>query len=165
MTSTDIPATPDDEFADPLENYDPPAYEDPLEEALDTRSMSELQAQPCETINSSKTVAEAVQQLANLQHASLLVEEDGKLVGVFTDRDLLDRVALEYDECKDQPVSTVMRTDPVYVDETDSPAAALAVMAISGYRHVPVLSGDGTIVGIVSPRRITEFLLEHSASE
>ncbi|MCA9074172.1 MAG: CBS domain-containing protein [Planctomycetaceae bacterium] len=165
MTSSNVPPTSDQKFEDPLENYDPPNYEDPLEAALDSRAVSELQAQPCEIISADTTVADAVGQLAHLHHASLLIERDGKLVGMFTDRDLLDRVVLEYEACKDQPVSSVMTSDPVYVRETDSPAAVLAIMAVSGFRHVPVLAGDGAITGIVSPRRITEFLLEHSSPE
>ncbi len=43
---------------------------------------------------------------------------------------------------------------------TDSSAAVLNVMAISGFRHVPVLSLDGKIVGIATPQRVTSFLLE-----
>lgn len=155
-------AQPEDEFVDPLENYDPPAYNDALEEALDTRNVSELHAQPCETIPADATVGEAVRRLADLHHACLLVEEEGKLVGVFTDRDLLDRVVLEYADIKEQPVRSVMTPDPVYVTESDPPAAVLCVMAVSGYRHVPVLTLEGKIAGVVSPRRITEFLVEHS---
>ncbi len=165
MAESNQPPIPDDEFADPLENYDAPDYADPLEEALDTRRVSDLQAQPCETISVDTTVADAVKKLATIHHACLLVEEGGRLAGMFTDRDLLDRVVLEYQECRDQPVHTVMIPDPVYVSESDSPAAVLAVMAVSGYRHVPVLDADGMIAGVVSPRRITEFLLEHSPSE
>jgi CBS domain-containing protein len=75
---------------------------------------------------------------------------------------LLDRVLLEYDEIRDQPVRSIMTADPVFVSDSDSPAAVLCVMAVSGFRHVPVLDADGAIAGIVSPRRITEFLLEHS---
>ena len=165
MPKTNPPPIPDDEFADPLENYDGPAFSDALDQALDTGHVSDLQAQPCETISADTSIADAVERLAAIHHACLVVEDEGRLVGLFTDRDLLDRVVLEYEECSELPVRTVMTRDPVYVTESDSPAAVLAVMAVSGYRHVPVLAADGTIAGIVSPRRITEFLLNHSPSE
>lgn len=165
MADLNPPPIPEDEFADPLENYDAPVYADALEEALATRTVADLEALPCETIPADMSISEAVKKLAAIHHACLLVEEEGRLAGLFTDRDLLDRVVLEYEDCRDQPVRTVMTPDPVYVSESDCPAAVLAVMAVSGFRHVPVLNADGMIAGVVSPRRITEFLLEHSPSE
>jgi CBS domain-containing protein len=82
-------------------------------------------------------------------------------VGVFSDRDVLDRIALEYEQVKDRPVSEFMTTDPIYAYESDSAAAALSIMAVSGVRHVPVTNIDQKVVGIVSPQRVTEFLRKH----
>ena len=68
-----------------------------------------------------------------------------ELVGVFSDRDVLERVALEYDQVKDRPVQrTDDRRTPWCVYESDSAAAALSIMAVSGFRHVPVTNVDGT---------------------
>ena len=61
-------------------------------------------------------------------------------------------------EKADQPVSSVMRKGPVYVYETEDVAATLSVMAVSGFRHVPVLNLEDKLVGIVTPRRVTQFL-------
>jgi CBS domain-containing protein len=99
-----------------------------------------------------------VKALADLEVSCLLVAKDGKLVGVFSDRDVLDRVALEYDQVKDRPVGELMTTDPVYAYEADSAAAALSIMAVSGFRHVPVTDINQNVVGIVSPQRVAEFL-------
>jgi len=74
-------------------------------------------------------------------------------------------VALEYDQVKDRPVRDFMTTDPVYVYETDSSAAALTVMAVLVFRHVPVLDLDDNVVGIISPQRVTGFLREQFKSE
>ena len=152
---------PSDEFQDPLENYDPKVYHDELERALAEENVAALHSTPFATIPSSLPIREAVAQLAGQHIACLLVEEQGKLVGVFTDRDVLDRVTLEYEDVQDRPVSTVMTAEPVYVNGTDSSAAALTVMAVSGFRHVPVLGSEEKIAGIVSPHRITEFLKSH----
>ena len=146
------------EFQDPLKDYSPPTYADPLEQGLAEDEVSVLQTQPCETIAANATIREAVERLASIHHACLLVEQDGRLVGMFTDRDLLDRVALEYADIQDNPVSSVMTRDPVSVHDNDSVSAALSVMAVSGYRHVPVLNLEKQLVGIVTPRRVTEYL-------
>lgn len=154
--------TPTDEYQDPLQNYDPPEYGDALEEALGERPVSDMQAQPSSSINKSATVREALQQLSEMHHACLLVEDEGKLVGVVSDRDVLNHVALELPGVLDQPVSSIMTTDPIRVLDTDSAAAALAVMANRGYRHVPVVDIENNIRGIVSPQRVTAFLWKHS---
>ncbi len=155
---TNQPEVPNDEFQDPLEDYEPPEYGDPLERALAEEKVAVIESRPFETISPDLPVSAALGKLADMHHACLLVAEDDQLVGLFTDRDVLNRVALDYDAMKDEPVSSVMRTDPVYVLESDSAAAALAVMAVSGYRHVPVLTSDKNVAGIISPQRVTEFL-------
>ncbi len=103
-------------------------------------------------------MGEAVRQLSRFHIACLLVAVEGKLVGVFSDRDVLDKVALEYDAVKDRPVSDVMTTSPVHVYESDPAAAALSVMAVSGHRYVPILNLDDRLVGIASPQRVASFL-------
>ena len=57
-------------------------------------------------------------------------------------------------------VSEVMTPNPVFLYETDSLASALCVMALYGFRHVPVLDLKENIVGIVSPQRVAMFLQE-----
>ncbi len=152
----------DDEFQDPLEDYDPPKYKDPLEEALAEKSVTEIQASPHTVIPADMSVQDAMRKLAGQDIACVMVEEDGRLAGVFSDRDVLDRVALEFDSVKHQPISSVMTTEPVCVYETDSAAAALSVMAVTGYRHVPVVSLDENILGIISPQRLTKFLHKYA---
>ncbi len=152
-----------EEFQDPLENYDPEIYTDPLERALAEQQVSAIQHQPYASVSPETTVAEAVARLSEMQVACLLVEEEGKLVGVFSDRDALDKVSLEFNDIKDHPVRDAMTSDPIYVYEHDSAAAALSVMAVSGYRHVPVVDIDLNLVGIVSPQRVTAFLQQYLA--
>ena len=152
------PLTDPEEFQDPLENYDPKSYGDALEQALAEETVAAIQHRPAATVTPDTAIADAIQRLTEIHAACLLIEEDGRLVGVFSDRDVLDKVALEYDELKGKPVSRVMTTNPVHVYDSDSAAAALAVMAVSGFRHVPVTDSNKCVVGIVSPHRVTSFL-------
>ena len=148
-----------DEFEDPLENYDPPQYRNTLEKSLTEETVAAIQSRPYTSISPDTTVEQAVGLLAFRGVACALVEEEGKLVGVFSDRDILNKVSLEYEAMKLRPVRDVMTTNPTYVHENDSSAAALCVMAVMGHRHVPVLDRDHKILGIVTPHRITSFLL------
>lgn len=163
MSDATIP-DPED-FQDPLENYDPKVYDDPLEEALAEETVEQIRHEPMATIAPDTPIVDAVKQLAGLHVACLLVEEEGKLLGVFSDRDVLDKVVVEYAEMKDRPVRDAMTDNPFYVYETDSSAAALSVMAVAGFRHVPVLDLKQNLVGIVSPQRVTSFLQQHFSAE
>lgn len=151
-----------DEFQDPLENYEPREYNDELERALAEEPVAAIHAQPFIALPADTPVHAALETLVGRDIAStLIVDPDQRLVGIFSDRDALDKVALEFDAVENTPVSEVMTTNPVFVREDDSSAAALCVMAAAGYRHVPVVGTDEKVVGIVSPQRVVEFLQEH----
>lgn len=149
------------EFEDPLEDYSPPDFDDPVEEAIHNTHVADIQTQPHLCVAPDTSVREAMSLMAGHQIACVLVEENEQLVGVFADRDVLDKVALEYDSVIDGPVNAVMSTDPVSVLEADPVAKVLSVMALSGYRHVPVVSPAGKTVGIVSPHRVGDFLQDY----
>jgi CBS domain-containing protein len=148
------------EFEDPLENYEPKEYTDALEEALAEETIASIRSKPYAEISPDKPVFGALQALAGLKVASLLVVEDGKLVGVFTERDALERVASRYQEVRQLPVREVMTSNPVVVYESDPAGAALSAIAVAGYRHVPVLDVNDKVVGVISPHRVFEFMQE-----
>lgn len=154
---------PDTAFEDPLENYDPPQFDDPVERALHEQRASAIPSKPFAAVSADTPTAVALEKLVGKHIACLLVEDGGRLAGVFSDRDVLEKVALEYDRVKDLPVREVMTVDPVHVHEDDAAAAVFSVMAVSGYRHVPVVDSDHAVVGIVSPQRATSFLQKHFA--
>lgn len=147
------------EFQDPLENYEPKTYDDPLEQAIAEEPVARIQHQPHTSIGPDTSVADAVAKLASEHVACLLVEEDGKLLGIFTHREVLNRVALEKNVL-DKPVREIMTQDPIFVHEHDPVATTLCVMAVHGYRHVPVLDSRERVLGVVSPQRVTKFLTE-----
>jgi CBS domain-containing protein len=148
-------------FEDPLENYEPPTFNDTLERALAEQPVAAIQSSPVSSISPDTKVSAAIGQLRAKEVACLLVVEDNKLLGLFTVRDILNKVAEEYDAKQDLPVSELMTRSPIFVYDTDASGAVLSVMAASGYRHVPVLDSQQTIVGIVSPQRVMDFLLTH----
>ena len=154
-----------DEFQDPLENYEPRQFDDPLEQALVEEEIGTIRHEPFSTISPDTPVHEAVAQLAGKHVACLLISEQDRLLGVLSDRDVLSKVVFECETIRDRPVRDVMTDDPIFVYETDSAVAALSVMALCGYRHVPVLDLNDNLIGIISPQRVTEFLENHFQKE
>ena len=74
-----------EEFSDPLENYDPPEFEDPLEQALHDESVASLQTKPHTCVSVTTSVRETMKLMVGRQITCVLVEEDGLLVGVFSE--------------------------------------------------------------------------------
>ena len=79
------------------------------------------------------------------------MDETGRLVGIFSERDLLTKVAGIHDPYAELPVRQFMTPKPETIKPTDTLAFALHKMDSGGYRHLPVVR-DGRLVGIVSVR-------------
>lgn len=153
------------DFEDPLKDYSPATYADETERRLCEATLDEMQTTPFMTVGVDQTVEQTLRIMAEKNIAYLMVTDQDRLVGIFSERDVLYKVALRYQEIKNQPISEVMTANPVWVHETDSPAKALNLMAVGGFRHLPILSLDEKIVGVLGPRRVTAYLCRHFANQ
>ena len=97
------------------------------------------------------TVREAAQLMKQHNIGALMVVEEEKLVGVFTERDALFRVVAEGLEGGQTDLSAVMTRNPQTIAPDDGFTSALQMMHDGGYRHLPVVE-DGRVIGIVSVR-------------
>ena len=148
-------------FEDPLCNYDPPDYADDLERALCEGEIGEmLQMTPFATSSPDVTMEQAVKLMAGQDSFSLMVVENGRVLGVVSERDVLTQVAERYQEVKDKPLREVMTPEPAVVYANDPPAKAVNLMATGNFRRLPVLNEDDQIIGVVGPKRTTAFLFE-----
>lgn len=91
---------------------------------------------------------------------SILVTEDEKLVGIFSERDAVNRVGVEFGVLRGQPISDFMTSMPGTLEATNKIIFAVHKMAIGGYRHVPIVEGDCPI-GVISIRDILQYAEEH----
>jgi CBS domain-containing protein len=122
--------------------------------------ISRLHPTPPRHIGPDQSVAEAVALMRQYEVGCLVVTKDDRLVGIFTERDLMRRV-LAAGLPLSTPVSQCMTPDPVFVDEKESIRAAVRRMEEGGYRHLPVIGDTGKAVGILSVKRIVHYLVEH----
>ena len=127
---------------------------------LKTDSVSRLHPTEPRKVAPAQTVAEAVALMRRYKVGCLLGCEGRKVVGIFTERDLLRRV-LAASRPLTEPVSSCMTPDPVTVNPKESISAALRRMEEGGYRHLPVVDHAGQAVGVLSVKRIVHYLAEH----
>lgn len=97
------------------------------------------------------SVADAAQLMKQHKVGAMLVVNDGKLVGIFTERDSLYRVVAEQRDARKTALADVMTRDPQTVHPDDPFPRALHLMHTGGFRHVPVVENDQPI-GMVSAR-------------
>ncbi|MEI6557193.1 MAG: CBS domain-containing protein [Rhodospirillaceae bacterium] len=98
------------------------------------------------------TVREAARQMSERHVAAVLVTEvDGQLDGIFTERDLLDRVVVPGLNPDVTPLGKVMTPNPATVAPGETVRDALAIMDAKGVRHLPV-AVEGRVLGVVSMR-------------
>lgn len=108
-------------------------------------------------IGGAATVLDAVTRMVEGNVGSLLVMEAGRLVGIVTERDYLRRVTLEGRDERVTPVSEIMSREIAYVTPATSIEECMAVMTERRIRHLPVLSEEKQVVGIVSIGDVVKF--------
>jgi len=96
-------------------------------------------------------VAEAIDRMHQAEADCVLVLDGERLVGIFTDRDAVLKVAGR--SLDGTTVGEVMTTDPVVLRHDDPIAVAIHKMAVGGFRHIPITDG-GRPTGVVSARDV-----------
>jgi CBS domain-containing protein len=123
-------------------------------------SVSRLHPTAPRQVTPNQTVAEAVALMCRERVGCLLVCENERVVGIFTERDLMRRILADGKPLT-LPVADVMTPNPVMVHPKEPIGAAVQRMEEGGYRHLPVVDEEGRPVGVLSVKRIVHYLVEH----
>ncbi len=112
------------------------------------------------TVAPDISVAAAVDVLNRAKVGSVLVMDGERLVGIFTERDILRRVVGEKRDPASTKVSEVMTRDLVVMRPSSSVVDAMRVISEKRIRHVPVVEGS-TVVGVVSQGDLNHWLVRN----
>jgi CBS domain-containing protein len=130
-----------------------------LRQLLTTSRVGQLAPKEVPVLRGEQTVAEAARQMRTHSHGSAMVCHNGKLTGIFTERDLMKLLA--EGKSLDLPVSEVMTSRPKTVSVDDVLMTVIELMDEGGYRRLPVVDSAGSPVGIVDVKSVVHFLVEH----
>lgn len=126
----------------PLRSVDIPEPQQAISESAFSAPLASLRLLRPPAIAPTATVRDAVDLLVRNKGGAVLVVDGDQLSGIFTERDVLKKVAGRPGSL-DAPVAEYMTTDPVMVRENETVAVALHKMADGGFRHVPMDTAQG----------------------
>ena len=104
------------------------------------------------------TVFEALKLLAEYEVGALMVMDQGRLVGVLSERDYTRKVALQGRSSKETRVKDIMTREVLYVSPDTGTRKCMALMSEKKIRHLPVIDGS-TVLGMISVRDILDDMI------
>ena len=110
-----------------------------------------------EIVDAATDVDDAIRRMHDKGIDCVLVVDGGRLVGIFTDRDAVLKVAGTNPE--DHRIGALMTHDPVVLRRDETIAVAINKMAVGGFRHIPIVE-DGRPTGVVSARDVFRHLAQ-----
>jgi CBS domain-containing protein len=132
--------------------------EQALGEAILAAHIRDLAPRPAVTVPESASIGEAIRLMLDHKIGAMLVVRDGKAVGIFTERDVLMRVAVSGID-RGKSVTEVMTKNPEVLGLDDGIAFALNRMIARGFRHIPIVDKGGTPVAVLSVREVVAHIV------
>ncbi|MCE9598987.1 MAG: CBS domain-containing protein [Spirochaetia bacterium] len=123
-------------------------------------SLGKLPQRPVVALPTTASIAEVIGLMNDTRVGAAVITHNGKLVGIFTERDVLTRVVGKSMDITTTPVESVMTRNPDTLSPEAGVAYALRKMSEEGYRHVPMVDALGNPVGIIAVRDIVRWLVD-----
>lgn len=124
-----------------------------------------LKGRDVATITGEVAVSEAVERLAAKRIGALLVvDQDGRVIGILSERDIVRSIGLKGHEILDDSVSSLMTREVIACSEGDSINDVMTRMTVGRFRHLPVIEDDN-LVGIISIGDVVKARIEEVERE
>lgn len=112
------------------------------------------------SVEPTTTVYKAIELMSEKNIGGLVITDaDGKMLGIFTERDYARRVILQGRSSKDTDIGDIMTTDPVTVSPDNSIEDCMTLMTSRFVRHLPVLD-NGCLCGMISIGDVVRFIID-----
>ena len=122
---------------------------------VDNEVKSALTGRSLVVLSPEQTVREAATVLGSQEIGAAPVLDDGQLAGVFSERDIVQRVVAVGRDASMTRVDEVMTRDPQTIAPEKSLVQAFAIMIDGNFRHLPVVKQDGQVIAMLSMRDVS----------
>jgi len=112
-------------------------------------------------VTSNTPALEVIDQMKRAHVGCALVIDNGKLLGIFTERDVLNKLTGKRALVGTTLVKDLMSPNPETLRESDSVATALNKMSMGRYRHIPVVKNDGTY-SVTSIKHVLRYIAKET---
>lgn len=123
------------------------------------RNLLQKKGNAVHTVSPSTSVYDALELLEDRNVGALIVTENGKLLGVFTERDYARKVVLKGRSSKETIVNDIMSGNPIVVNMHTTIEECMELMTDKFIRHLPVLDG-GQLMGVISIGDVVKYIIE-----
>ena len=110
-------------------------------------------------VSPDSSVYDALEELEEKNIGSLVVVENGKLIGLFTERDYARKVILKGRSSKETLVREIMSSHPLFVNPDNTLDECMQLMTNKFIRHLPVLE-DNELVGVISIGDVVKYTID-----
>jgi CBS domain-containing protein len=118
------------------------------------------------TVPVEASVADAIRRMLDHHVGAVgIVDKEGRVAGIFTERDVLRKLSLANLNPETTPVRDLMTTPVEMATEETGPGEAMATMVERHFRHLPVADNDGKLLGILSIRNLLEWRIDGLTQE
>ena len=131
-----------------------------IEETLHDVQISELRLEVGGSVSPDTPLSEVYEILDRQRRNAVVVCDGDAVVGIFTQRDILYRTALEAPDPA-TPIGELMTRDPFTLRMDQKLADAIHAMTVHGYRNVPLVDGRGRWLGLLSSRNVLRYIAAH----
>lgn len=140
-----------------------PKKDDAWQRAIMTAPVSSLlTGEDLLVASSTDTISKVVGIMKKKKKDCVLIYQKKKLVGILSQRTLLNEVAGKFDDLSKVKVQDIMTPNPEYVKAEDPIAAVVNKMSLGGFRHLPVLAADGVPLSIISIKDVLAYLVDRA---
>ena len=109
------------------------------------------------TVDASRSIYDTIEVMIKKNTSCIILLSDGEPKGIFTERDVLTRVAIKNIDSRKSHIKEVMTADPVSMTQSTLIAEVLAEMDQRGFRNMPIRNDRGELVGIVSMADVLKY--------
>ena len=117
-------------------------------------------------IPAEASVADAIHKMLDCHVGAVgVVDQEGRVAGIFTERDVLRKFSLTGRDPEATPVRELMTTPVEMATEQTGPGEAMATMIERHFRHLPVVDKNGKLLGMLSIRNLLEWRIDALTQE